>query len=146
MIIEKSHLGDILTGEDVRKMIGDGLWREIDLPGHPGAALVVWRMEDDAKRSPKQELNARKLVAGFNVCERLESVEGFEYLGASYREAQQLAEAPESVMTPLQAAKEALRIAESHINDQLQGTNEYEPEMAKLEPVRMSILAAERTE
>lgn len=142
---KKAYLGDILTGEEARSIIGTGLWREIDLPEHGGAALVVWRMEEDSDTgiSPKQERNARKLVAGFNVCESLHEVD-FEFLGLSYEEAQKNAERPAApnTLTPLQAAKEALAIAESHINDLLQGTQSYASSMKRLDPVRKAILAA----
>lgn len=140
---KKAYLGAIHDGENARAIIGSGLWREIDLPGHPGAALVVWAMEEDAdSSSPEQELNARKLVAGFNVCELLSARGDFDFIRGCYEEAQQGAERPIPQMSPLQAAMEALAIAESHIKDQLQGTDEYEPAMIQLNPVRAAIIAA----
>lgn len=146
---KKAYLGDILTGEQARAMISEGLWREINLPEHAGAALVVWRMEEDSDTgiSPEQERNARKLVAGFNVCEDFGSYS--QEITAWYEGAQEEAEnAPSTqsqpeTLTPLQAAKEALAIAESHINDLLQGTSAYASSMKQLEPVRKAIETAE---
>lgn len=143
---KKAYLGDILTGEQARAMIGEGLWREIDLPEHDGAALVVWRMEEDTDTgiSPEQERNARKLVAGFNVCEALPDVD-FAFLGQSYEEAQKNAERPAApnTMTPLQAAKEALAIAEASLRSEHGTSDSYLIASAKLEPVREAIKAAE---
>lgn len=139
---KKAYLGDILTGEQARAMIGEGLWRAIDLPEHDGAALVVWRMEEDADTgiSPKQERNARKLVGALNICESRNTLMWPTHQ-EEFSKAQQAAERPS--MTPLQAAKEALAIAESHINDLLQGTQSYASSMKQLDPVRKAILAAE---
>jgi hypothetical protein len=39
----------------------------------------------------------------------------------------------------VQAAERALEVAESWINDQLQGTSDFEKALAELEPVRRAI-------
>lgn len=59
--IESACLGDI-----EKRSTGD--WRDVDLPGHGGAAQVVWRMEHD-ERSPVCEEQARRLVASWNACD-----------------------------------------------------------------------------
>lgn len=136
----KAYLDDIMDAETARLHITGGLWRAIDLPGHPCAALVVWRMEDGWDRN-SPELNARKLVAGFNVCETgLGSYD--QSVSAAYEVEQEAAERPIPQMTPLQAAIEALSIAESYIKGQLQGTKKYEAAMIQLNPVRAAIIAA----
>lgn len=146
---KKAYLGDILTGEQARAMIGEGLWRAIDLPEHDGAALVVWRMEEDSDTgiSPEHERNARKLVAGFNVCEDVGRYS--QEITAWYEGAQEEAEAASSppnqpeTLTPLQAAKEALAIAEASLRSEHGTSDSYLIASAKLEPVREAIKAAE---
>ena len=138
---KKAYLGDILDAEMARAHIEGGQWREIDLPGHPGAALVVWRMADDLdSSSPAQELNARKLVGAFNICESRNTLMWPTHQQEFFR-AQQAAERPP--MTPLQAAKEALAIAEASLRSEHGTSDSYLIASAKLEPVREAIKAAE---
>lgn len=53
-----------------------GDWIDLDLPNHGGVAKAVWRMEG-AKRSPKMEETARRMVASWNHC-RAMSLEALE--------------------------------------------------------------------
>lgn len=72
-----AQLGDVLTRDEARSCITtDDCWRELHLPGHPGAALVVWNMEDTAAgRNPACEAQAERLAACWNACQGVPTAE-----------------------------------------------------------------------
>jgi Lon protease-like protein len=80
---KNASLGDVITSAIlIKSLFSDskepGLI-EINLPGHSAAAVAVWRMQG-MERSPKQEEQARRLVASYNAClhEPLEYLESDE--------------------------------------------------------------------
>ena len=65
-------LGDVIQLKDYNLVPGVGeadnsQWVELDEHHHTGAALVVWKMEND-ERTPECEERARRLVACWNAC------------------------------------------------------------------------------
>jgi hypothetical protein len=62
----KLTLGDRILGTELKTWEGAGEWVELVAGEHAGAALIVWRMEDD-ERSPECEALARLLAAASDL-------------------------------------------------------------------------------
>lgn len=66
----KLTLGDRIPSGELKNWQGAGEWVELVADKHAGAALIVWRMEDD-DRSPECEALARLLAGASEMLDEL---------------------------------------------------------------------------